>query len=63
MYIQVFMFAPQMSFQIEQFELDLKKAPRSEHEYVNIHTPPPPPYRYIENSHAVGRVLIFNVVK
>ena len=61
MYIQIFMFAPQMSFQIEQFELDLKKAPRSEHEYVNTH--PPPPYRYIENSHAVDRILIFNVVK
>ena len=34
--------ARQISFQIDQFEFDWKKYRRAEHEYVNIHHPPPP---------------------
>ena len=34
--------ARQISFRIDQFEFDWKKYRRAEHEYMNIHHPPPP---------------------
>ena len=42
-YIHIFMFCPTSfslnQIQIDQFEFDLKKTCRVEHEYVNIHPP------------------------
>ena len=32
-------FAQQISFQIDEFEFDLKRNPSAEHEFMNIHIP------------------------
>lgn len=37
----IFIFAWQVSFQMEQFEFDLKTNLSDQHEYVNVHPPPP----------------------
>ena len=50
-------FARQISFQIDQFEFDLKKIGRAEHEYMNIH----PPINILATaliSHSIARINV-----